>query len=904
MPKRQDLIARLSLVPSDIPPSDELPAPTTHPVRAEKFVALGTSVGLLPRDNLLQGIDPPGNIRLILIRAAAGFGKTTLLRQLRERCLDNGQRVLWLTLDRADNDPRRLAAHLHAGLQALDGASSSDALASPQALLQQLGNLEPGFTVVLDDFEVLDTPQALTFIQQLLAALAPGARLAIASRVNPELGLGRLRMQGQVLDIDTDALRLSPAQTQAYLRGRCPLPITDEDCARLQAISEGWITGLFLATLSLKGRTALTDVVGSFSGNNQELAEYLTEDILARQSDEIRLFLLQTSILERFCAPLCDALTQRQDSAELIEQLLRSNLFIQPTDAQHQWFRYHRLFSGFLRSALARQLPGQAEALNRAAARWYLAHKHTAAAIGHLMSANDIEQAADCLERHLDELVDAGRLRLMLRWLEQMPRDVLEARPRLTLTHAWLLVLDRRYRDAMQVIERNPANLETDTIRCLLLAFTDQTEAAISVAQAQIARLTPSDGLQYGMVATPLAFCLISTGRYDDARALLIDMAGQAPEERSALVDGIAVYIESALELTLGHRRAALARLEAASSVQAVVLDGRWVGAKVTLDILHALVLYEGDALDQAWTMLNQIPQHALDLGGPDALIAHRVVLARIALQNGNRDAWLRHLADLEQLGRRSGSLRILCAAWLERARVATVEGRLDIAAQALASAELAGEWERPEVLTFACDTDTPFIARQRLCIARGDYPLAASELRTRIELAEGRQQQRRTLKLRLLLAMALAGKGRQKLALDTLTPALRIASQEGFLRTFLEEGPALIRLLERWAVTYQASCSSLGIAPEFLVELLQRSSVQKEPSEGSEPQNTELQLTGRELQVIRLLAAGNRNRAIAEHMHLSEHTVKTHLRNISAKLGAQGRTEAIAIARARGLLD
>ncbi|MNJ13375.1 Serine/threonine-protein kinase PknK [compost metagenome] len=904
MPDRQDLIARLRLVTGTNAPADAQPEPAVHPIRAEKFATPGTMAGLLSREHLLQRIDSPGSVRLILIRAAAGFGKTILLRQLRERCLANGQGVLWLNLDSADNDPRRLAAHLHAGLQALDGESVDDPLATPQALLQQMSKLQPGFTVVLDDFEALDTPQALTFIQQLLTALAPGARLAIASRVNPELGLGRLRMQGQVLDIDTEALRLRPEQTQVYLRDRCQRPITDEQLAQLQDISEGWITGLFLATLSLNGHSVLSDVIGSFSGSNQELAEYLTEDILARQSHEIRLFLLQTSILDRFCAPLCDALTQRRDSAGLIEQLLRANLFIQPTDPEQQWFRYHRLFSGFLRNALARQLPGHVEGLHRTASGWYLAHKHPAAAIEHLMRANATDQAAALLERHLDELVDAGRLRLMLRWLQQMPADALQGRPRLALTHAWLLVLDRRYRDAMQVVEGNPVSLETDTIRCLLLAFTDQPEAAVIAAQAQLARLSSSDNLQYGMVATPLAFCMIATGRYDDARKVLNDMARQAPQERSALVDGIAVYIESSLELTLGHRLAALARLEAASNVQPAVLEGRWVGAKATLDILHALVLYEGDELTQAWSMLNQIPHHALDLGGPDALIAHRVVLARVALQHGNREAWLRHLADLEQLGRRSGSLRILCAAWLERARVATLEGRLDVAAQALSSAELAGDWDRPDVLTFACDTDTPFIARQRLSIARGDFELAAAELTPHIELAESRQQRRRALKLRLLMAMALAGKGRQKLALEVLTLALRHASQEGFLRTFLEEGLALVKLLERWAVTYQASSSSLGIAPEFLGNLLQRSGARKELPEGNELAQSDLRLTAREVQVIRLLAAGHRNRTIAEQMHLSEHTVKTHLRNISAKLDAQSRTEAIAIARARGLLD
>lgn len=903
MPNRQDPTARLSLVPSRILPSAQQTPVPAHVIHGDKFVVPGYGAPLLARDNLVQAMDVAGETRLVLICAAAGYGKTTLLRQLREHCLATGRRVLWLTLDQADNDPGRLAAHLYAGLQALDGEPSGEPIGNPQLLLQRLPLLEPGFTVMLDDFEALDSPQSLAFIQHLLAALAPGARLAIASRVNPQLALGRLRTQGQVLDIDTEALRLSPEQTSTFLRSRCRLPLGDEPVARLQALTEGWITGLFLATLSLDGRTDIGEVVGAFSGNHQQLAAYLTEDILARQTDEVRQFLLQTSVLERFCAPLCDALTQRTDSAGLIEQLQRANLFIQPADPQRLWFRYHRLFHGFLRTAMSRQSAQHTRDLHRAAARWYLEQHQSAAAIEHLLQAGDIDQVVAELEQRLDDLVDGGRLRRLLRWLDQLPVRNVQERPRLVLAHAWLLILDRRYRDAMQVVQRNSATLETETIRCLLLAFTDQLEAAISSAQAQLERLSPRDMLQYGMVATPLAFCMIATGRYDDARALLMRLARQAPQERSALIDGIVVYIESSLELTLGQRRAALARLHAANAEFASSARGKRGGPRATLEILQALVLYEGDALDQAGAILDLIPPHVLDLGGPDLLIAHRVVLARIALQRDDRQTWLRHLADLEQLGRRSGCERIHCAAWLERARVATLEGRLEHAAQALAAAELAGRWDVPQVLTFACDTDTPFIARQRLLIARGEHAQAASALSAAIEIADQRQHRRRALKLRLLLAMALAGNGRHKQALETLTPALRLASQEGFLRTFLEEGPVLVKLLERWAVACQALSSSLDIAPDFLVELLKRSGAQGEASEGIEAAD-DLQLTPRELQVIRLLAAGNRNRAIAEQMHLSEHTVKTHLRNISAKLGAQGRTEALAIARARGLLD
>ncbi|TDF83757.1 LuxR C-terminal-related transcriptional regulator [Pseudomonas sp. H9] len=904
MPNRPDQSSRLSLVPSRILPSPQQPQAPAHVIQVEKLAVPGSArVALLARDNLIQRLDAAGETRLMLVCAAAGYGKTTLLRQLRQHCLSQGRRVLWLTLDPADNDPERLAAHLYAGLQLLDGQALGEAIDSPQLLLQRLPTLEPGFTLMLDDFEALESPQSLAFIQQLLLALAPGVRLAIASRISPELALGRLRSQGQVVDIGSDALRLSAEQTAHFLRICCQTTLSDEHLARLQELTEGWITGLFLASLSLNGRTDLGEGVGAFSGNNQQLAEYLTEDILARQPDEVRQFLLQTSVLERFCAPLCDTLTRRSNSAELIEQLQRANLFIQAADPQRQWFRYHRLFHGFLRNAMARQSVHQVRDLHRVAAQWYLEQGYPAAAIDHLMQAGEIDQVAAALERHLDELVDAGRLRMLLRWLDQLPASILQDRPRLVLAHAWLLILDRRYRDAMQVVERNPATLETETIRCLLLAFTDQLEAAMTASRAQLARLSPSDMLQYGMVATPLAFCLVATGHYDEARTLLIHMARQAPQERSVLIDSIVVFIESSLELTLGQRRAALARLQAATTDLIGNARTKRGAPGTTLEILHALVLYEGDALDQAKAMLDLIPAHALDLGGPDVLIAHRMVLARIALQHDDRPTWMRHLADLEQLGRRSGSERILCAAWLERARVATLEGRLDSAAQALATAELAGQWDVPEVLTIGCDTDTPFIARQRLLIARGEHALAASALSAALDTAEQRQHRRRALKLRVLLAMAQAGKGRQKQALETLTPALRLASQEGFVRTFVEEGPALLKLLERWAVACQALSSSLDIAPEFLANLLKRSGTKGEANEGVETAD-DLQLTSRELQVIRLLAAGNRNRAIADQMHLSEHTVKTHLRNISAKLGAQGRTEAVAIARARGLLD
>ncbi|WP_160108844.1 LuxR C-terminal-related transcriptional regulator [Pseudomonas izuensis] len=913
MPDRPDLLARLTLVPTLSDREDDrsataatadakLHASRIHP---EKFRVPATAPSHLPRTHLLDRMDNPQAARLILVEAAAGFGKTTLLRQYRERCLAHGRQALWLTLDAADNELRRLTAHLHVALQALGAPADSEKPIdfSPQALLDKLIALDQPFAIFLDDFETLESAPALDFVRQLLRALPSCGLLVIASRTTPDIALGRLRAHGQMRDITTDALRMSLVETTTFIREKCGLSLEDAEIATLQQRTEGWITALYLSTLSLQGRKAPADFVASLSGANLELADYLAEDILERQTEECRQFLLHSSVLGRFSAALCDAVTARSDSQAMIDYLQRANLFIQSTDEQHEWFRYHPLFADFLRRSLERHSPGYAKKLHAMAARWYLTENQPAAAIEHYLRAGEADNASQQIDRHLDELIDAGRLRWLLRWFEQIPDLILDGYPRLILAHAWTLVLDHRYQDAMQLIERHRNTQEMGTIRCLLQVFTDQIDAAYATALAEIERVSPQDVLQYGMLATTLAFCMVATGRYEQARALLTRMVSPGAQNRSMLVDSIVVCVECILDLVQGRLESTVARLHAAREVQAQRPEGKWAGGRPSLDTLRAMARYEQDALVQARQLLSDIPSYALDSGGPDPMIVRHVLLARIAYQHGERAVWVQQLAELEQLGRRSGSLRIHCAAWLERARIATLENRLDIAAQALHNAELAGNWQRPDLVLHTCDTDTPFIARQRLRIFKGEHASAATALQPAIAEALERQHHRRALKLRLLYALALDGLGRQKEALDTLTPALRLASEEGFIRTFLDEGPALAKLLQRWAVSFKAQCKSLGIAPQFLTDLLQRNATPGTPAE-ADVDETDTPLTAREFHVIRLLAAGNRNRAIAEQMHLSEHTVKTHLRNVSAKLGAQSRTEVIAIARARGLLD
>lgn len=887
-------------------------------VLMSKFAVPAAAASHLPRNKLLEQMEHTGIARLILIRAAAGFGKTTLLQQYRERCQAKGRKNLWLNLDPADNDLQRFVMHLETGLRTLDSSAIEthvqNVAQQMQDLLERLSSHTEPFSIMLDEFEVIQNPSVLNFVQHILDAMPSCGILLIASRATPDIGLGRIRARGHLLEITPSSLRFSLEEATQFIRDKRQLPLRDKEIATLYRCTDGWIAAIYLASLSLQSRTDHANFVSSFSGTNLELAEYLAEDILARQPEDCREFLLETSILSQLCAPLCDAITGRQDSQVMIDYLERANLFIFPVDNEHQWFRYHSLFSSFLRDALERRAPGRAAQLHCAAARWYLSMKRPVPAIEHLLRADAKEAAASSLAEHIDELMGAGRSRLLLRWLDQIPSQVLDSYPSLSVAYAWALSLNRRYADALRTVarleelkgggEHQSFAIEAETIRCLLLVLTDQLEECYVASGTQIERLPADDLFQYGVVANSLSFSMVATGRYDEARRLLSRAVLRSSQGRSDFVTSVAGSIEGILDLIQGRLGNAIARLQAAVQRQWEGGEEKVLAGRMSLETTLSVALYENDALGEMEELLSEILPMAKDSSPPDSLISSHVLLARAAYLRGERDTWLRLLADLEQIGQMAGAPRIICSAWLERARIATLENRLEAAAQALGYADLSGEWERPGVLFYGNDVDMPSIARLRLRIAKGDCAEPEQSLALAVADAQNRQHNRRELKLRLLRAIALDGLSRQEEAFAELTTALRFASHEGFLRSFLDEGARLGALLQCWAVSFQPMSSSLGIEPRFLTSLLQRFGGNGDTSAAMASGIAPESLTAREIQVIRLLAAGHRNKVIAEKMFLSEFTVKSHLRNINSKLGAQGRTEAVAIARSRGLID
>jgi LuxR family maltose regulon positive regulatory protein len=877
-----------------------------------KFASPKSADSHLSRSRLLHQMTSADSVRLILIRAAAGFGKTTLMQQYREHCQASGRHALWVNLDPADNDLQRFANLLDNGLGALL-AQPGDPLPgstqkSSEDLLEQIATSTVPFAVLLDEVEVIQNAEVLEFLQQMIELLPAGCVVVMASRSTPGIGLGRIRARGQLLEIRPSDLRFTAEEAMAFIRDKRQIPLHDDELAILYRRTEGWIAGLYLASLSLKDRDDHASFISSFSGSNLELAEYLTEDILARQTEDCRVFLMQTSVLEQFCVPLCEAVTGRSDSRAMIDHLDRTNLFLVPVDSQQQWFRYHHLFASFLRHALDRLYPGMASTLHATAARWFFEAGQPIPAVEHLFSAGLLEQAAEGLSSHLDTLIDSGRTRLLLRWLDRIPQDTRDGYPHLNQAYAWLLASTTRLKDAMEVAERlerqsGPAfAYVTEVVQCLRLGVTDQAEECCRKGVELLARMPADEVHLYMVLASSVAMNMVASGRYDEARQLVSTAMQRDPRVNSSFLRHTFSVNEGILDLIQGRLSNAIVRIQSTPARPQNDGQRKPHEAKLSMDIFHGLLLYETGEFDEAQKYLSRCLFFAKHVSSPENQIVTHVLTARIAYSQGDRTTWMRCLMELEQIGIQVGSRRVQCSAWLERARVALLEQRLDTAVQALHAADQSGDWDRPDFIRFANDVDTPSIARQRLRIAQGEGVAAAKALRAAIEQARHWQHHRRELKMHILLALALDSLQQPQEAFSALQDALRLASTDGFLATFIEEGAPLGGLLQRWATAGKARCRELGIEPCFVERLLQHWGLGDAHADAARTDNGAHQvLTVREYQILQLLAAGHRNREIAEKVFLSEFTVKSHLQKIYAKLETNGRTETLAIARSRG---
>lgn len=842
--------------------------------------------------------------KLTLISAAAGFGKTTLLSEWVANCR---LPVARLALDEGDSHPARFLAYLIAALQTVApgvGDGVLTALQAPQppaqealltALLHDVAAIPHDFLLVLDDYHALDAPpvdQALVF---LLDYMPPQMHLVIATREDPPLPLARLRARGQLTELRAADLRFTPAEAAQFLNQAMGLDLSAAEVAALEARTEGWIAGLHLAALSLQGRADKTGFVADFSGSHRFVLDYLVEEVLQRQPVAVQDFLLRTAILDRLCGPLCEAVLPETavSGQDTLTYLERANLFIVPLDNERRWYRYHHLFGELLRQRLHQSFPDAVIELHIRASAWYETHDLELEAFHHAAAANDVTRAERLLAGRGMPLLFRGAAQPVLRWLATLPTAVLDAHPALWVTYASALLFVQQVAGVEEKLRAAEAALPDETglpddapdahVRDLLghiaviratVAVT-QHDAATIMTQAQraLAYLHPDNLPVRAATTWALGYAAFLQG----------DRAAAAQAYRQALADSEAIghfIIILLATMGLGETQEGENRLHlaAASYRRALALAGDpplpvACAAHLGLARIH----YAWNDLETAVSHAEQSRQLARQIEHTDRLAAAELFLARLKLAQGDAEGAAALLATIEPQLHQPHFV-------LQRPEFTAVQ-LLQFLRQGNLTAAAA----------LAQSHDLP-LCQARAALAQGGDPAAAlATLTAYRQQAEANGWPDERLRALILQALAQQALGEGETAVAVLTEALALAAPDGLIRPFVDEGAPLARLL--------ALVTARGVLPDYVRTLLAALAVERPPGERQPSPPLIEPLTERELEVLHLVAQGLSNRQIAAQLVLALDTVKGHNRRIYEKFQVQRRTEAVARARALGLI-
>lgn len=894
----------------------------TPPVRGE----------LVSRSRLLERLDEALQHKLTLIAAPAGFGKTTLAAAwVADRTQEPGVAAGWLSVDEGDDDLVRFLSYLAAALEKMLPAVAAEIQAllhSPhppppaEAMtilvngLVEAESAERHFLLIIDDFHLLTAAKIHEALAFLLEHQPPCFHLILITRADPPLPLPRLRARGQLLEIRQSDLRFSHEEAARFLEEGMGLPLEEAEIATLTGRTEGWIAGLQMAALALRGRpeAETASFVAQFTGTHRYVLDYLLEEVLQRQPEEVQQFLLRTSILGRLTAPLCDFLLSdavdpqapilNPRSQQILSYLDAQNLFLVPLDEHRCWYRTHRLFADLLRLRLEQTLSEQMPRLHRRAAAWHEADGEATAAIDHLLAAGDRERAATLVAANAESVVMRGEIMTLLRWVEALPEDALAARPHLALLTAWALLLggqaEGEIERQLQRVEADPVTAGwTGAIRGYVELFQGEIGAARRLAGQALSAL-PDEALflrQLALLVQSVA-SRYEKGRDPDQGLAATSRAGAAADNILVAVFGLCMRAD------LAQRAGDLKRAQAIYE-QALDLakegEGLLPVASEPLFGLATLALERFD-LAQAERLLADGMAMAQRWSGMAALDGY-LLQARLHFLQGEHVAMWSVLDEAAAVAHRFDAVDVDdLIVDLFRCQKEIAVGRLAEARYRVQSLEL-----RPEAATAE-------LAREAPPTRKYEYHLLA-----RLYLAEGRpeealqlldlllpyfERRRSRIATHLLRAMAYEALGAEDDALGALATALHLGEEAGMAAVVVEEGEPVARLLYR--------ALEAGIAPSYtsrLLGLFAETQVVEGAPAGRQAARAAAQgaliepLSERELEVLALVAEGLTNQEIADRLFLSLATVKWHTSNIYGKLAVGNRTEAVTRAQALGLL-
>jgi LuxR family maltose regulon positive regulatory protein len=889
----------------------------TTPLLQTKLFKPRPRPNLVRRPHIIEKLKEGLARKLILVSAPAGYGKSTLLSEWAET---EGHQVAWLSIDEGDNDLKRFFSYLILAAQKVDEHLGQDVLPALQAsdnpqieslltyFINDIIESTEEFALILDDYHLIENKEIHDGIQFLIDHVPPNLHIIIASRVDPPLPLMRLRARDQLTEIRLQDLRFTESETRAFLNDEMGLDLGTDDVTALYTRTEGWITGLHLAALSMQNREDRHDFVRVFSGGHHYIIDYLVGEVLSSQTDEVQSFLLLTSILDRFSAPLCDAVLDISDSNEHLQYLNAHNVFLIPLDDERIWFRYHHLFSDFLNQRLLERDPGKVYELHLRASQWLEQNSYFSEAINHRLLGEDYEGAAELIEHIGPEMMMRNEFDQLTKWLNTIPEDLVQLCPWLCIIWAWMydrwaqFDLGEKYLRHAETALNNPASSIADDAEKIIRGQIAAIRALYSLKKGQIPqsvehsnqalRYLPEGYFNRGVASFTLGWAKQLMGdlpeailAYEEGRKASLAVGNHILAQVIILEIGILYYLQG--------------RLHSAAETINEAIQFKYEKSQIPIPyagsahVSLALILREWNELDIALKHLHEGIEIGTQSWIVDAVTAGYATTALVQLAQSNLDAAKEACEKAEHMVKDTPDLEPETISRTLDSRVRIMLAQ-DQPSAALRLFQVKGIRVDDQIKRYL-DFDHIVLARAMIHMLRKnpssqDFEQVHKLLAQLIDLTRSSGYFNQLIQVLTLQALAFSAEGNHKQALNSLEEALLLAEPEGYVRTFIDEGIPMQTLLQEFKPH-----QNLGNYAEKLLHAFEGVKVE---SDLIPVQKLVEPLSKRELEVLRMLKTELSGPEIAKEMMVSLNTLRTHTKNIYAKLGVGNRRSAVRKAR------
>ncbi len=895
-----------------------------------KFIAPIARFRMIGRDSLLESSETGRLAKLMLVAAPAGFGKTTLLIQWRERLLGEGVTVAWLSLGMEDRSTAALLRDIVASIQfampdfglrtarIINGTARFDITRTLNDLVDDISDTARPVVLFLDDYHCVSNSETDELIELLLNLAPANFQMTVASRTRPQFGLAALRVHDELQEITPTQLRLNLSEAAEFLTEIRQLELSNEQVAKIHEHSEGWVAGLQLASLSLRDPHRRDGFIDSFSGSLQDISEYMASDVLSQQPEHIQEFLLRTSVAERVSGDLAAHLTGAENAQELLEEIERDGLFVTPMDQEHEWYRYHQLFHEFLLTELRRRHPGELVRLYRTASRWFESHGLSGEAVEYGLLAGDFENVTALVEKQSWTELMAGHIPRVTAWIRRIPETVRNENPKLLYLLGTALYHANQADESESVLLRLRSVVESfaESFEADELAYL-QEQMILLAAGIAIARDDPKlihellshefghlNDFERGLVCNFRGYALAEFAEFGKAATVLREARRYHIAAGSELG---AIYAECFLALTdfaNGNLDHCFARFSADSSNFS---EQKYIAP--VPQVIQGIVLYQWNRIDEALECLRPNLPLIGEVGFTKLLVFGYTALARISGLRGDHRAAMRCYDLIADVGARWGTPYERHRSLVEGGRIAYLlqSERLNEAIDHALSNEIdvdADSWVLPAQWERVSCRKALTWARLQIALGRPDNTLPVlAELR---QLATESRRGMRVLECYILEARARYDQDKAK-ARGLIDEALNVAAPNRSVRCFIDEGREIDSLLldsregeiDKWPSSKRSFLEAItvSIASESTAASREDSQADSVVRGLIEP------ISEREREILDLIAAGSTNNVISETLFISQNTVKWHLKNIFGKLGVSNRTSAVAVARQLSLL-